>query len=123
MADKIPPTNRPSRGEEAPSGIQPLQLHDFVSKAPASKSAPPVSLPHAELDVRIELGRAHLLPDEARRLASGSVVPLNKSAQDPVDVFVNGRLIARGEVVIHNENFCVRITELIIPKAASSQAA
>jgi len=118
MADKSRPTNRPSPDDEFPVGIQPLQLHDFVSQAPAGKSAPPVSLPHVELDVRIELGRAHLLPDEARRLASGSVVPLNKSAQDPVDVFVNGRLIARGEVVIHNDNFCVRIAELIIPKAA-----
>ena len=49
----------------------------------------------------------------AGQLRRGSVVPLDKLAGDPVDVFVNGRMVARGEVLVLNDNFCVRIAELI----------
>jgi flagellar motor switch protein FliN/FliY len=47
------------------------------------------------------------------KLRKGSVVPLDKLAGDPVDVFVNGRLVARGEVLVFNDNFCVRVAELV----------
>jgi flagellar motor switch protein FliN/FliY len=47
------------------------------------------------------------------KLKRGSVVTLDKLAGDPVDVFVNGRLVARGEVLVLNDNFCVRVTELL----------
>ena len=46
-------------------------------------------------------------------LRKGSVVPLDKLAGDPVDVYVNGRLIARGEVLVLNDNFCVRVNEIV----------
>jgi flagellar motor switch protein FliN/FliY len=49
-------------------------------------------------------------------------VTLDKLAGDPVDIFVNGRLIARGEVLILNENFCVRVAELVVPEAATPAA-
>ena len=51
--------------------------------------------------------------EDVLQLRRGSVVPLDKLAGDPVDVFVNGRLVARGEVLVLNDNFCVRIAELI----------
>ncbi len=51
--------------------------------------------------------------DEVLRLKRGSVVSLDKLAGDPVDVYVNGRLVARGEVLVLNDNFCVRVAELI----------
>ena len=51
--------------------------------------------------------------DDVVKLKEGSVVPLDKLAGDPVDVLVNGRLIARGEVLVLNENFCVRVSEII----------
>jgi flagellar motor switch protein FliN/FliY len=66
-----------------------------------------------ELDVKIELGRSRMLVDEVLRLGEGSVVELDKLAGDPVDVFVNNRLVARGEVLVLNDNFCVRINEII----------
>ena len=47
------------------------------------------------------------------RLGSGSVVELDKLAGDPVDVFVNGRLVARGEVLVLNDNFCIRVSEIV----------
>ena len=65
--------------------------------------------------VRIELGRTELLIDEVVKLKEGSVVPLDKLAGDPVYILVNGRLIARGEVLVLNDNFCVRIAEILTP--------
>ena len=75
-----------------------------------------------ELDLRIELGRTHMHLEEVLKLSKGSVVTLDKLAGDPVDIFVNGRLIARGEVLILNENFCVRVAELMAPEATAQVA-
>ena len=65
------------------------------------------------LRVRIELGRTKLDIEEVLRLGEGSVVELDKLAGDPVDVFVNDRLVARGEVLVLNDNFCVRVGDII----------
>jgi len=66
-----------------------------------------------ELNVKIELGRTEMTVDEILRLTSGSVVELDKLAGDPVDVLVNEQLVARGEVLVVNDNFCVRINEIV----------
>ncbi len=93
--------------------IKPFQLKDF-SGAPASKEIATLALVRdVELDVKIELGRTQMYLDDVLRLHKGSVVPLDKLAGDPVDIFVNGRLIARGEVLVLNDNFCVRVAELV----------
>jgi flagellar motor switch protein FliN len=73
------------------------------------------ALQDVELDLRIELGRTELLIEEVLQLKSGSVVPLDKLAGDPVDILVNGRLVARGEVLVLNDNFCVRVAEIVAP--------
>ncbi len=73
------------------------------------------ALQDVELDLSIELGRAELLIEEVLQLREGSVVPLDKLACDPVDILVNGRLIARGEVLVLNDNFCVRVAEILTP--------
>ncbi len=66
-----------------------------------------------ELNVKIELGRSQMTVEEVLCLGEGAVVELDKLAGDPVDVFVNDRLIARGEVLVLNDNFCVRINEIV----------
>ena len=73
------------------------------------------ALQDVELDLRIELGRTELLIDEVLQLKEGAVVPLDKLAGDPVDILVNGRIIARGEVLVLNDNFCVRVAEILTP--------
>ncbi len=70
-------------------------------------------LSDVKLNVRIELGRTRMLVEDVLKLGEGSVVELDKLAGDPVDVIVNGRLVARGEVLILNDNFCVRICEVL----------
>lgn len=64
------------------------------------------------LKVRAELGRTCLQLKDALQLSPGSVVDLEKLADDPVDLYVNDLLIARGEVVVINDLFCIRITEV-----------
>ena len=66
-----------------------------------------------ELDVRIELGRAEICRQEVARLRRGSIVPLDNSRGEPVDVLIDGRLVARGEVLVLHERFCVRVTQLL----------
>lgn len=70
-------------------------------------------LSDVDLDVKIELGRTHMLVEDVLRLGEGSVVELDKLAGDPVDVYVNERLVARGEVLVLNDNFCIRISEIV----------
>lgn len=76
-------------------------------------------LADVDLDVKVELGRCRLMVEDVLRLGPGAVVELDKIAGDPVDVFVNERLVARGEVLVLNDNFCVRINEI---KADLSEA-
>jgi flagellar motor switch protein FliN/FliY len=66
-----------------------------------------------DLDVSVELGRSEMLVEDVLGLGSGSVVELDKLAGDPVDVYVNGRLVARGEVLVLNDNFCIRVSEIV----------
>lgn len=70
-------------------------------------------LDDVELDVKVELGRADIFIEDVLKLGVGSVVELDRLAGDPVDVYVNDRLVARGEVLVLNENFCVRINDII----------
>lgn len=65
------------------------------------------------LAVTVELGRARMPLRQVLELQSGSVIELDRLAGDPVDVFVNNRLIARGEVVVVDDKFGVRVTELV----------
>jgi len=65
------------------------------------------------LHVKIELGRTHMLVEDVLKLGEGSVVELDRLACDPVDVYVNDRLVARGEVLVLNDNFCVRVNEIL----------
>jgi flagellar motor switch protein FliN/FliY len=70
-------------------------------------------LSDVNLNVKIELGRTRMLVEDVLKLNEGAVVELDKLAGDPVDVYVNERHIARGEVLVLNDNFCVRINEII----------
>lgn len=67
------------------------------------------------LDVRVELGRTQKVLREVLALGPGSIIELNKQAGEAVDVMVNGHPIARGEVVVIDENFGVRISDIISP--------
>ena len=73
------------------------------------------------LEVSVELGRKRMSIRDILDLGSGSIVELDKVAGEPVDLLVNGRLVARGEVVVIEDNFGVRITEIIGVAARAAQ--
>lgn len=106
--------------EPPPSGVSPFKLRDFSGAPPSSEAATLDLIRDVELDVSIELGRSHMYLEDVLRLRKGSVVPLDKLAGDPVDIYVNGRLIARGEILVLNDNFCVRIAELVAGESAAA---
>jgi flagellar motor switch protein FliN len=67
------------------------------------------------LFLTVELGRNRMLISELLQLGQGSIIELTKLAGEPMDVYVNQRLIARGEVVVVNDKFGVRLTDIISP--------
>ena len=69
------------------------------------------------MEVTVELGRSVKSIKEILSLGEGSIIELDKLAGEPVDLLVNGKPIAKGEVVVIDENFGVRVTEIIDPKA------
>jgi flagellar motor switch protein FliN len=68
------------------------------------------------LQVSVELGRTRMSLRQILDLQQGSVVELDRIAGDNVDLFINGRLMARGEVVVVDDKFAVRLIELVSPK-------
>jgi flagellar motor switch protein FliN/FliY len=67
------------------------------------------------LDLSVELGRTRMSIQDLLNLSPGSVVELDKIAGEPLDILVNDRLIARGEAVVVNDKFGVRITDIVSP--------
>lgn len=95
---------------------QPLEY----SQLPLSKND---SAPHnidlildVNVELTVELGRKRMLIKDILEVGPGSILELNKLAGEPVDLFVNNKLLARGEVVVINENFGVRIIDIIVPE-------
>lgn len=98
-------------------GTKAFEFPNFESMANTPEEAMALSsLQNVELDLCIELGRTELLIEEVLKMKEGVVVPLDKLAGDPVDILVNGRIIARGEVLVLNDNFCVRVAEILSPE-------
>lgn len=104
--------------EPSPQGASQFKLETFTGVPASTETATLDLIRDVDLDLKIELGRTHMYLEDVLKLNKGSVVPLDKMAGDPVDIYVNGRLIARGEVLVMNDNFCVRVAELIAGEAA-----
>jgi flagellar motor switch protein FliN/FliY len=105
-----------AQGGTTSAPLPPTSQFDLPAFEKALSSAQASSidlLRDVDLNVKIELGRSRMLVEDVLKLAEGSVVELDKLAGDPVDVFVNDRLVARGEVLVLNDNFCVRVNEII----------
>ncbi len=110
-----PPTATASQPNGAVPQIEadPMQLPSFQQVMRDAQVSSIDLLRDVDLNVKIELGRSRMLVEDVLKLGEGSVVELDKLAGDPVDVFVNERLVARGEVLVLNDNFCVRINEIV----------
>ena len=67
------------------------------------------------LELSVELGRTKMIVNDLLQLGQGSIVELNKLAGEPLEIFINRKLVAKGEVVVVNEKFGVRLTDIISP--------
>jgi flagellar motor switch protein FliN/FliY len=106
-----------SRGAQQPTplvDVHPAEFTPLAPRGPLSASNSKIDL-IADIPVRVtvELGKTRKNISEILSMTTGSVIELDKMAGEPVDVLVNGKLIARGEVVVIDENFGVRITEVL----------
>lgn len=94
--------------------VEEIELPEFDVSEITKQANQPLSLLYdVEMHVKIELGRTQMYVEDILKLGQGSVVELDRFAGDPVDVYVNGRMVARGEVLVLNDNFCVRVSEII----------
>jgi flagellar motor switch protein FliN/FliY len=87
---------------------------------PSSPSEPPARrldlLLDVPLEVEVELGRTRMTIQDLLALGPGSVIELDKVAGEALDILVNDRLVARGEAVVVNDKFGIRITEIVSPQ-------
>lgn len=67
------------------------------------------------LELSVELGRTKMIVNDLLQLGQGSIVELNKLAGEPLEIYINRKLVAKGEVVVVNEKFGVRLTDIISP--------
>lgn len=67
------------------------------------------------LDVSVELGRVKMLVNDLLQLGQGSIIELNKAVGEPLEIYIHNKLIARGEVVVMDEQFGIRVTDIISP--------
>ena len=112
----LPPPSQTSQ----PVKAQPVQFQELSSSQETASSQVLSDklelLFDIPLKVSVELGRTKMTLKEVLELSVGSLIELDKLTGEPVDILVNGKLIARGEVVVIDENFGVRITDIISPK-------
>ncbi|MBK8914399.1 MAG: flagellar motor switch protein FliN [Phycisphaerales bacterium] len=136
VSEVAPSGDREPEGAAAHAGASRTPTVPQASSLPARPFDPPTLevaggtrpespldfLDDVELDVRVELGRAEMLIEDVLKLSAGAVVELDKVAGDPVDIYVNARLVARGEVLVLNDTFCVRVNEIVSPIPESESA-
>jgi flagellar motor switch protein FliN/FliY len=99
----------------APSGGARLPLEPLPASGPPRPAASIEMLNDVRVQLRVELGAARLQVQDVLKLGAGAVVPLDRLAGEPVNVYLNDRLVARGEVLVVDDNFAVRVLELVAP--------
>ncbi|MGN1385240.1 MAG: flagellar motor switch phosphatase FliY [Bacillus sp. (in: firmicutes)] len=116
----LPPSSGPQHLGSAygqpgqPVNVQPAQFSDFdVPHLQPNEAKNLNMLLDIPLQVTVELGRTNRSVKEILELSAGSIIELDKLAGEPVDILVNSRLVAKGEVVVIDENFGVRVTDIL----------
>lgn len=116
MAPPVPPAAPQTYGTPQGRGVnvQPVQFGGFQSPSYVQADETNLNLLlDIPLKVTVELGRTHKQIKDILELSQGSIIELDKLAGEPVDILVNNKLIAKGEVVVIDENFGVRVTDIV----------
>ena len=108
------PQMMPDMSQMQPANIQPAQFQAFGSPGMAMAGGENIGLiMDVPLEVTVELGRTRKSISEILDFSPGTIIELDKIAGEPIDVLVNGKFVAKGEVVVIEESFGVRVTEII----------
>jgi len=103
--------------------VQTPKIDEFAPSAEKPKIRDIEFILDIPLEMTVIIGRTRILVQELLQLTQGSVVALDKLAGEPMEVYVNGKLVGRGEVVVVNEKFGIRITDIISPQERVKQLA
>ncbi|MEE9312763.1 MAG: flagellar motor switch protein FliN [Planctomycetota bacterium] len=114
QAPATPPADKPFADVAAASFPA---MGDSSAVAPSSNDIS--LLENVNVKVQVLLGQTKLTVEEILKLGEGSVVELNRLAGEPLDILVNDKLVAQGEVLVLNENFCIRVTDIVPPDERS----
>ena len=110
----MPMYQQPMMPQMAPVNVQPAQFQTFSAQSPQPVAQENMGLiMDVPLEVTVELGRTKKSIAEILDFAPGTIIELDKIAGEPIDVLVNGKFVAKGEVVVIEENFGIRVTEII----------
>jgi flagellar motor switch protein FliN/FliY len=104
-------------GGASPAPVAPGDLPVLEPGGAAGQAGSIDLLMDVDLEVKIELGRTQMTIEDILKLRKGAVVELDKLAGDPIDILINDKLVARGEILVVNDNFCVRVTQIVDPEA------
>lgn len=104
----------PSEKEQVDA--QPVEFSQLTGRGELGTARKIDFLLDVPVTVTVELGRTSMVIRDALSLGGGSVVELNKLAGEPVDVLINNKLVARAEVVVVNENFGVKVIDIVSPE-------
>ena len=99
--------------EDMATTAQAAVVTDASRRFGADRETPLSVLKNVEMQITVELGRAKMTVGGLLSMASGDVIELDRPANAPVDILVNGTLVARGEVVVVDDEFGVRVTEIV----------
>jgi len=115
MFKKEPEKNLQNKATNVTTNItvKPVQFHNFEEEPMPTGSSSLDLILDVPLEITVELGRTNKTIKEILEISPGTIVELDKMAGEPVDILVNGKLVAKGEVVVIDENFGVRITEIL----------
>jgi flagellar motor switch protein FliN len=119
MLEGLPQEERSASAEDINFGSASASKAEFQQLSQTGGGGAPRNidlLMDVDLPIAIELGRTKMAIQEILALGPGSVVELNKLAGEPVDLLVNNKVVAKGEVVVIDENFGLRITQLVTPE-------
>lgn len=108
---------QPAAADFAPSVEEP-QLEQLQEEKPAGKTGESLSvdfLLDVPMTITVEVGRTKMLISDFLQLGQGSVIELNKLIGQPLEILVNNKLIARGDVVVVNEKYGIRLTDILSP--------
>jgi flagellar motor switch protein FliN/FliY len=110
---QMPPQVQYQQPQTQSVNVQPVQFQPFDPHAVMQQKENIGIIMDVPLEISVELGRTHKKIKEILEFTPGTIIELNKLAGEPIDILVNGKFVAKGEVVVIDENFGIRITDIV----------